>query len=179
MGARGEGSADDGCEVIRLKTPFVLSLSKDECKFFYGLMLSLGLLASTANAQPITSWPTKPIRLIVPQAPGGSNDILARALAHNMSERLGKQVVVDNRAGAESMIGTDIVARAAPDGYTLLMASAAFVQNAAIHKLPYEPVKSFDWAGKIGNGPTVLAVHPGFAANSVKDIVAQIGRAHV
>src|SRR5688500_12773627 len=83
------------------------------------------------------SYPTRPIRVIVPQAPGGSNDIMARFIGGYLGERLGKQVVVDNRPGAEGMIGTDTVAKANPDGYTILMASTAFTMNpAVVKKLP-------------------------------------------
>jgi len=127
--------------------------------------------ASAAFAQP-AGWPTKPIRLLVPQAPGGSNDIMARSVGQFIAERVGKQVVVDNRPGADGIIGTDIIARSAPDGYSILMASAAFVQNPAVRKVPYDPIKSFDWIGKLGNGPTVLTVGQSFAPNTIKDIVA-------
>src|SRR5688500_11868927 len=100
----------------------------------------------TAPDSGAASYPTKPIRVMVPQAPGGSNDTMARYIGGQLGERLGKQVVVDNRAGAEGMIATDIVAKANPDGYTILMASTAFTMNpAVVKKLPYDPVKDFDW----------------------------------
>ena len=119
------------------------------------------------------SYPTKPIRLIVPQAPGGSNDIMARYIGGLLGERLGRQVVVDNRPGAEGMIGTELVARAAPDGYTLLMASTAFVMNpAVIKKLPYDPIKDFEFATTLGRGPVVITVGPSLPVNSVKELVA-------
>ena len=107
------------------------------------------------------SYPTRPIRVIVPQAPGGSNDIMARYIGGHLSERLGKQVVVDNRAGAEGMIGTEMVARANPDGYTILMASTAFTMNpAVIKKLPYDPIKDFDFVAMFGRAPVVVTVGP-------------------
>jgi len=119
------------------------------------------------------SYPSKPIRLIVPQAPGGSNDIMARYIGGQLAERLGRQVVVDNRPGAEGTIGTEIVARAQPDGYTLLMASTAFTMNpAVIRKLPYDPVKDFDWAAMLGRGPVVITVGPSLPVNSIKELVA-------
>ena len=122
------------------------------------------------------TYPVRPIRLIVPQAPGGSNDIFARFIGQQLGDRLGKQVVVDNRPGAEGMIGTELVARAAPDGYTLLMASTAFVMNpAVIRKLPYDPVKDFDWATMLGRGPVVITVGPSLPVNSLKELLA-IGR---
>ena len=133
------------------------------------VLIALQLDFGTAQAQ---SYPTRPVRLIVPQAPGGSNDIMARYVGNYLTERLGRQVVVDNRPGAEGMIGTEIVARSAPDGYTLLMASAAFTINPAVRKLPYDPLKAFDWVAMLGSGPTVLTVGPLLPANSVKDVLA-------
>src|SRR5215467_8966359 len=92
-----------------------------------GAILALVSVTGAHGAQHAeTGYPSRPIRLIVPQAPGGSNDIFARYIGNQLGERLGKQVVIDNRPGAEGMIGTDTVAKAAPDGYTMLMASTAF-----------------------------------------------------
>jgi tripartite-type tricarboxylate transporter receptor subunit TctC len=119
------------------------------------------------------SYPARPIRVIVPQAPGGSNDIMARYVGGMLGERLGRQVVVDNRAGAEGMIGTEIVARANPDGYTLLMTSTAFTMNpAVIKKLPYDPIKDFDWVATFGRAPVVITVGPGAPVNSLKELIA-------
>ena len=123
------------------------------------------------------AYPVRPIRVIVPQAPGGSNDIMARYIGGHLSERIGRQVVVDNRPGAEGMIGTELVARANPDGYTLLMASRAFTMNpAVVKKLPYDPVKDFDWVAMLGNGPTVITVNPSVPAKSLKELLA-LGKA--
>ncbi len=119
------------------------------------------------------NYPTKPIRLIVPQAPGGSNDIMARFIGGQLGERLQKQVVVDNRPGAEGIIGSELVARAAPDGYTLLMASTAFTMNPAMmKKLPYDPIKDFDFATLLGRGPVLIVVGPSLAVNSIKELIA-------
>jgi tripartite-type tricarboxylate transporter receptor subunit TctC len=119
------------------------------------------------------TYPTRPIRVVVPQGPSGSNDIMARYVGGQLSERLGRQVVVDNRPGAEGMIGTDIVAKAAPDGYTLLMASTAFTMNpAVVSKLPYDPLKDFDFVATFGRAPVVITVGPAAAVNSLKDLVA-------
>jgi len=119
------------------------------------------------------NYPTKPIRVIVPQAPGGSNDIMARYIGSQLGERLGRQVVVDNRAGAEGMIGTELVARANPDGYTLLMASTAFTMNpAVVKKLPYDPIKDFDWVATFGKAPVVITVGPAAPVNSLRDLIA-------
>ena len=119
------------------------------------------------------NYPSKPIRLIVPQAPGGSNDIMARYIGGQLGERLGRQVVVDNRPGAEGIIGTELVARSAPDGYTLLMASTAFTMNpAVVKKLPYDPLKDFDFAATLGRGPVLITVGPSLPVNSIKELVA-------
>jgi tripartite-type tricarboxylate transporter receptor subunit TctC len=119
------------------------------------------------------NFPARPIRVIVPQAPGGSNDIMARYIGGHLAERLGRQVVVDNRPGAEGMIGTEIVARANPDGYTLLMASTAFTMNpAVIKKLPYDPIKDFDWVATFGRAPVVITVGPSASVNSLQDLIA-------
>ena len=126
--------------------------------------------AAPAGADP--NYPTRPIRLIVPQAPGGSNDIMARSIGQYLGGRLGRQVVVDNRPGADAIIGTDLAARSAPDGYTLLLVSAAYTMNPAVRKLPYDPLKAFDWVAMLGYGPTALCVGPLLPVGSVKELLA-------
>ena len=132
------------------------------------------LIATVTMAAPAaeSQFPTRPIRLLVPQAAGGSNDIMARNVANHLTQTFGKQVVVDNRPGAEGIIGTEIVARSAPDGYTLLLASAAFTMNPAVRKLPYDSLAAFDWVAKLGSGPTVLTVGPLLPVGTVKEILA-------
>ena len=130
------------------------------------------LYAAAACAQPADSYPTKPIRLIVPFPPGGSNDIIGRYLANHLSERFGKQVVIDNRGGAGGLIGTETAANAVADGHTLLMISVAYTMNAAIYKLPYDSAKSFARVAQLGTGPAVLAMYPGLPVNSVKEFMA-------
>ena len=121
----------------------------------------------------VASYPSRPIRVLVPQAPGGSNDIMARYIGGTLGERLGRQVVVDNRPGAEGMIATETVARANPDGYTILMASTAFTMNpAVVKKLPYDPIKDFDWIAMFGRAPVVVTVGPAVPANSLQDLIA-------
>jgi tripartite-type tricarboxylate transporter receptor subunit TctC len=124
-----------------------------------------------------TGYPARPIRLIIPFPPGGSNDIMGRYLALYLTERLGKQVVADNRPGADAMLGTEIASRAQPDGYTLLIASAAFTVNGATRKVPYDPLKSFSWVGRLGYGPSVLSVGPSLKVSSAKELIAY-GRAN-
>ena len=128
-----------------------------------------GLLSPLVQAQ---SYPTRPVRLIVPFPPGGSNDIVGRLVGAGLGERLGKQVVIDNRAGGNSIIGTEIAATSQPDGYTLLVISTSFTTNPIIHKLPYDSKKAFAWVAMLGVGPNVLAVHPGFPAKSVAELIA-------
>ena len=131
------------------------------------------MLAFSCGMAAAQNYPTKPIRLIVPQAPGGSNDIMARFIGGQLGERLNKQVVVDNRPGAEGIIGSELVARAAPDGYTLLMASTAFTMNPAMmKKLPYDPIKDFEFATVLGRGPVMIVTGPSLAVNSLKELIA-------
>lgn len=126
-------------------------------------------LTTTAIAQ---EYPTKPVRLIVPFPPGGSNDVVGRMIATGLSERLGKQVVVDNRAGAGGTIGTEIAAHAPADGYTLLLISIAHAVNPWLYKVNYDAVKSFTPVAILASGPNVLAVNPGLPVNSVKELIA-------
>lgn len=132
----------------------------------------LVLAASAAPTACAQNYPARPIRLIVPQAAGGSNDIMARYIGNYLTERFGRQVVVDNRPGADGMIGTEIAARSSPDGYTLLLASAGYTMNPAVRKVPYDPLKAFDWVAMLGSGPIVLTIGPSLPVNSVKDLLA-------
>ena len=123
----------------------------------------------TAAAQ---SYPARPVRLVVPFPPGGSNDIVGRVVGAALGERLGKQIIIDNRAGGNSIIGTELVANAQPDGHTLLVISTSFTTNPIIHKLPYDPLKSFAWVAMLGFGPNVLAVTQTLPAQSLKELIA-------
>ena len=142
------------------------------------LLLPLAIGALTGGSGAVAQqFPTRPIRLIVPFPPGGSNDILARLLAQRLSERYGQQVVVDNRPGADGIIGTELAARASPDGHTLLVISASYAMNAALHKLPYDPVKSFEPLALIGSGPNLVSVHAGSAIGSIRELIAAAQKA--
>jgi tripartite-type tricarboxylate transporter receptor subunit TctC len=122
-------------------------------------------------AQP---YPNRPIRFIVPYAPGGAGDIFARVIGAKLGEAFGQQVVVDNRPGANAIIGTDMVAKAPPDGHTLVMAnSAPFVLNPSLYKkLPYDPIRDFAPVSQGTYYGYVLIVHPGNAAKNVKELMA-------
>jgi len=141
---------------------------------FAGVITALagaaGVQAQAADAAK--DFPHRPMRMIVPFPPGGSNDILGRFIAQKLTGRLGQQTVVDNRGGADGIIGTDLAAKAAPDGYTLLIVSTSYAMNPAIHKLPYDPLKSLAPVALIGTGPNLLATGPGVPANSVKELIA-------
>jgi len=125
------------------------------------------------HAQPAPGFPNKPIRLVVPFPPGGPADALARILSQGMGEQLGQSVVVDNKPGGNTIIGADIVARSAPDGYTLLLAiDATLTQNPFLYsKLPYDPVKDFTPVGIVADVANVLAVHPSLPVSSVQDLL--------
>ncbi len=140
-------------------------------KLIHAAALSAMLVAVEAAAADV-HYPARPIRLLVPQAAGGSNDIMARNVANHLTATFGRQVVVDNRPGAEGIIGTEIVARSAPDGYTLLLASSAFTMNPAVRKLPYDSLAAFDWVAMLGYGPTVLTVGPLLPVSSIREILA-------
>ena len=131
----------------------------------------LGLFpTSEAAAQ---SYPVKPVRMVVPLAPGGSVDTLARALAQKMSESLGQQVFVDNRGGASGNIGTELVVRAPPDGYTIMTVSMTLVVNPFLFpKLPFDAVRDLAPISLIGAVPLVLTVHPSVPARSVPELIA-------
>jgi tripartite-type tricarboxylate transporter receptor subunit TctC len=127
-------------------------------------------VAATVQAQ---NYPTRTIRMIVPFAPGGNTDIIARVFAPRMAEALGQQIIIDNRGGAGSTIGTDLAAKAPPDGYTILTVSAAHTINPAMaKKLPYDSVKDFAPIGIIADVPTAFVVHPSLPAKNVKEFLA-------
>lgn len=124
-------------------------------------------------AQAADAWPSRPIRMVIPFPPGGSNDIIGRMMGMHLSERLGKSVVVDNRAGAGGNMGIDIAAKSDPDGYTMLIISAAYAFAPSMYqKLPYDQIKSFVPVAKIGNGPNVVSVNPGLGVKTAKELIA-------
>ena len=136
------------------------------------LLMTLGLgIAGSAAAQP---YPNRPIKLVVPYPPGQGTDVLARTIAERVAASIGQPIVVENRPGAGANIGTDFVAKAAPDGYTLLMGTnATHAMNAAMYStLPFDPVKDFAPVILAGTLPMVLSSAPGFAPNSIREIAA-------
>jgi tripartite-type tricarboxylate transporter receptor subunit TctC len=136
-------------------------------------MFPLSTAATAAESDPSAS--AKPMRLIVPFAPGGASDVLGRILAQHLNETLKRQVVVDNRPGAGGNIAMGIVARASPDGNVLSIASSAFVANPHLYKsIPYDAVKDFAPVSNVASAANVLVVHPSLAAKSLKELVALV-----
>ena len=134
--------------------------------------IAFALVAGLAQAQ---SFPSKPMRLVVPYPPGGVTDILGRALAQLMGDQLGQPVIVDNRPGAGGAIGTDAIAKSAPDGYTFgLGASSTHVLNPMLYKLNYDPIKDFSPIGLVSAVPLVFVVHPSTPVNNLTELLAFI-----
>ncbi|MEO7727046.1 MAG: tripartite tricarboxylate transporter substrate binding protein [Burkholderiales bacterium] len=138
-----------------------------------GLILALVLFAAVGAAPAADAlYPTRPIRLIVPATPGASSDVLGRIVATQLSNAFGQQVIVDNRPGAGSVMGTDIVAKAAPDGYTLVMIYTSHTTNASLQMLPYDPIADFAPVTMLTSAPLVLIVPAASSIASVKDLIA-------
>ena len=141
--------------------------------FILGVFLAATiLLPSSSVFAAADDYPKKPVRFIIPFAPGGSTDVVGRLLATKLTERLGHQFVVENRSGAGSAIGSEMVAKSEPDGYTLLFNTSAFVTNPLVTDVPYDPEKAFIPIAKIGGAAAVLTVHPSVPANSVQELIA-------
>lgn len=132
----------------------------------------IGATAALASSHTVAAYPDKPIRLVVPFAPGGGTDTIARTLATGMSTELGKQIIVDNKPGAGTILGTDAVAKSVPDGYTIVIATFAHAVNPSLQaKLPYSQDKAFAPISLIGKGPNVLVVRADSPYKTVKDII--------
>jgi tripartite-type tricarboxylate transporter receptor subunit TctC len=136
------------------------------------LVLLCAALFAAGTPAGAQQYPSRPIRLIVPQSAGGSTDLIARLLAQKMSDTLGQTIVVDNRPGAGSVNGTETAAQAAPDGYTLLTVAASFTITPALHsKLPFDSVRDFAPISQVATLPHILIVHPSVPIKSVKDLI--------
>jgi tripartite-type tricarboxylate transporter receptor subunit TctC len=143
------------------------------------MKVTIRTLAALALAVPpvlavAQSYPNKSIRLVLPYPPGGGSDTIARPLVQKLSESLGQQVIVDNRGGAGGNVGMELVARAVPDGYTIVLALTAqlAVNPALFKKVPYDPLKDYDPVIFLGNGGYILIVHPSLPVRSVKELIA-------
>ncbi len=130
-------------------------------------------LAQTASTGSGQAWPAKPVRVVIPWPPGGSNDVVGRIVMQKVGESLGQQFIVDNRPGASGAIGADPVAKAPPDGYTIMVHSTTHLGNAHLYKkLPYDTLKDFAPVGTLAAQPGALATHPSLPAKSVKEFIA-------
>ncbi len=139
----------------------------------YWLMTAiLGLLLAAGGVHAQQKYPTKPIRLIVPFPPGGPSDIVARMLAQKLAETFKQSVLVDNRPGGGGAIGIETAVRANPDGYTMIIVSGAYAANAALYKLPYDPVNDVAPIALIGEGGFVVVLHPSLPVTSIKELIA-------
>ena len=128
---------------------------------------------SVALPEARAQYPSKPIRVISPFAPGGGNDVISRTVAARLTESLKQQVIVDNRGGANGIVGTEAAARAAPDGYTLVLIPSNHSVNASLYrKLPYDPIKDFTFISLVGSSPLVLVMHPTVPVKTVKEFIA-------
>src|SRR3954464_1009358 len=146
--------------------------------FRVGTMLFAAVLAAMAGAAwAQATFPARPVRMVVGFAPGGGTDIIARLVAQKLAERWGQGVVVDNRPGASGNIGAELVARSAPDGYTLLMAFSSHASNPALSKLPFDIERDFTSISQVGSAPMVVAANPALPAKTLGELIAY-ARAH-
>jgi tripartite-type tricarboxylate transporter receptor subunit TctC len=131
------------------------------------------VLLALTTAAAAQQYPTKPIRLIIPFPPGGSNDVVGRLIANELGKQLGRQIIVDNRSGAGGVVGTELASQAPKDGYTLSIVSIAHAVNPWLYDLKgrYDPLKSFTPIAILASGPNVMVVNPGVKANSVKELI--------
>jgi tripartite-type tricarboxylate transporter receptor subunit TctC len=133
-------------------------------------LIAFAFMSTLAAAQ---TYPSKTLRIISPYPPGGGNDILARAISPKLGEFLGQQVIVENRPGANTIIGTEAVAKSPPDGYTMILVPSSHAINSSLYKkLPYDAIKDFSPITLVGSGPLILVVHPSLPIRSVRELVA-------
>ena len=142
-------------------------------KMILGRAITAALLLTVSAVAVAQAFPSRPIRLVVPAAPGGGTDILARLLSPELTKQFGQQIVIENRAGGATMIGTEFVARSAPDGHTMVIATTPHAINPTLYKkVPFDPVKDFTMISQLGLTTTVLVVHPSLPVNNVKEFIA-------
>jgi tripartite-type tricarboxylate transporter receptor subunit TctC len=137
-----------------------------------GALIAAVVGLSMAMPAAAQNYPARPVRVVVPFAPGGGSDITARVFSQKLSEGLNQQFIVDNRGGAGGLIGMEIVAKAPPDGYTLMMMSASFSATSALHRPSWDPIKNIIPVAEFGTTPFVLVVHPSVKANTAKELIA-------
>src|ERR1700730_9918092 len=138
-------------------------------KTLFRALAALAFLLACAGGALAQGWPNRPIRMIVPYTPGGYTDLMARLVGQKLSEALGQPVIFENKPGANAIIGTDVVAKAAPDGYTFGTVIAAHAVNATLNpKLPYDTMKDFSYVSLMSVAPLILIANNGLPANNIK-----------
>jgi len=142
-------------------------------KRLFGAIAAFSILLASGGHLLAQGWPNRPIRMVVPYTPGGYTDLMARLVGQKISEALGQPIVFENKPGANAIIGTDVVAKAAPDGYTFGTVIAAHAVNATLNpKLPYDTLKDFSYVSLMSVAPLIMIAHPSLPANNVKELVA-------
>jgi len=134
-------------------------------------ILLVAVLAVAAGLAQSQQYPTKPVRIIAPFAPGGGTDFIARLIAQKLTERLGHQVIVENKPGAGGNLGAEFAVKSAPDGYTLLLVAGSYTVNPSLYKLSFDPVNDITPVIQLSQGPFVVAVHPSVPANNLKELI--------
>ena len=134
-------------------------------------ILLVAVLAVAAGLAQSQQYPTKPVRIIAPFAPGGGTDFIARLIAQKLTERLGHQVIVENKPGAGGNLGAEFAVKSAPDGYTLLLVAGSYTVNPSLYKLSFDPVSDITPLIQLSQGPFVVAVHPSVPANNLKELI--------
>ena len=160
-------NADKKTEMDRINSIF-------KRKNRYRTIVLAGVIAAGLAAQVLAQpYPSRPVRIISPFAPGGGNDALCRILSQRLGENLKQQVIVENRAGANGIVGTEVAARSAPDGYTIVLIPSGHAVNVSLYKkLPFDALRDFSPITLVGSSPLVLAVHPSLPVKNVKDLIA-------
>ena len=142
-------------------------------KCLYRALAAFAIVLAGADAALAQGWPNRPIRMVVPYTPGGYTDLMARLVGQKISDALGQPIVFENKPGANAIIGTDVVAKAAPDGYTFGTVIAAHAVNATLNpKLPYDTLKDFTYVSLMSVAPLIMIAHPSVPANNVKELIA-------
>ena len=142
-------------------------------KCMFRALAALAVVLTCSGTALAQNWPSRPIRMIVPYTPGGYTDLMARLVGQKISDALGQPIVFENKPGANAIIGTDVVAKAAPDGYTIGTVIAAHAVNATLNpKLPYDTLKDFSYVSLMSVAPLIMIAHPSLPASNVKELVA-------
>jgi tripartite-type tricarboxylate transporter receptor subunit TctC len=142
-------------------------------KYLFRALAALAIVLGCAGGALAQGWPNRPIRMIVPYTPGGYTDLMARLVGQKISDALGQPIIFENKPGANAIIGTDVVAKAAPDGYTFGTVIAAHAVNATLNpKLPYDTLKDFSYVSLMSVAPLIMIAHPSLPANNVQELIA-------